>query len=98
MLSQTTRRLMARQQVRAYTSISKSGIAAAEAESPVLIYDSPEFNSFSGASAQAGGSLPTWDSQIMASPHKAKFFSLLPFQIESVSYLSSTLTILLEIH
>ena len=86
MLSQTTRRLMARQQARAYTSINRSGVAATEGEQPVLVYNSQEYDSFSGASNQASGNVQSWDSLVMGSPHRSKFFSLLPFQIESVSY------------
>jgi len=51
----------------------------------VLVYDSTEFSDLSGASGKASGNVKSWDSLVMAGPHKAKFFSLVPFQIESVS-------------
>ena len=73
-------------QRRMYHSIARSGVQATEGEKAVMVYDSPEFESFSGASASSQGIVSSWDAQVMSSPHKNKFFSLLPFQIESVSY------------
>ena len=73
-------------QRRMYHSIAKSGVQATEGQKAVMVYDSPEFESFSGASASSHGIVSSWDSLIMSSPYKKKFFSLLPFQIESVSY------------
>ena len=48
-----------------------------------MIYDSPEFKTFSQATTGAEGNIGSWDSQVSASPHKGKFFSLIPFHIES---------------
>ena len=68
---------------RSYHSVSRSGVEATAKELPVMVYDSPEFQSFSSASSNSSGNVSSWDSQVMASPHRSKFFSLLPFQIES---------------
>ena len=70
-------------QSRMYHSIANSGVKATEGEKAVTVYNSPEFDSFSGASKSANGHVNSWDSQLMASPHKSKFFSLIPFHIES---------------
>ena len=70
-------------QSRIYHSIAKSGVQATQGEKSVLVYDSAEFESLSGASKTSNGVVAAWDSQLMASPHKGKFFSLLPFQMES---------------
>ena len=79
-----------------YHSIANSGVEATQGETPVMVYDSPEFDSFSTASTNSNGVVSSWDSQVMSSPYKAKFFSLLPFQIESVSFFPWPL--FLEIH
>merc|ERR1719263_2214831 len=68
---------------RAYHSVARSGATATEGQTPVVVYDSAEFAGLSGASSSSGGSLASWDGLVMAGPHRAKFFSLLPFQIES---------------
>ena len=70
---------------RAYHSVNRSGVLATKNETPVPVYSSEEFKIFSQSSERAAGNVSSWDSQVMNSPHKAKFFSLLPFQIESVS-------------
>lgn len=62
-----------------YHSIARSGVEATEGETPVMVYDSPEFESFSTSSANSNGVVSSWDSQIMSGPNKSKFFSLLPF-------------------
>ena len=72
-------------QRRMYHSIAKSGVQSTQGEKAVMVYDSPEFESFNAAQSNSNGVLQSWDSQIMSSPHKGKFFSLIPFQIESVS-------------
>ena len=66
-----------------YHSIASSGVKATQGERAITVYSSPEYDSFSGASKSASGHVSSWDSQLMASPHKSKFFSLIPFQIES---------------
>ena len=80
-----------------YHSIANSGVEATQGETPVMVYDSAEFDSFSTASTNSHGVVSSWDSQVMNSPYKSKFFSLLPFQIESVSLFSPNLCFL-EIH
>ena len=67
--------------MRMYHSLAKPGVTATEGEKSVLVYDSPEFQSFSQASS--GGNVASFDSAIIGSPYKSKFFSLIPFQIES---------------
>ena len=68
---------------RGYHQINRSGAQATQNESPVLVYDSAEFDSFSTASRNASGNVSSWDSQVLGSAHRGKFFSLIPFQIES---------------
>ena len=68
-----------------YHSVNVSGARATENQKSVLVYDSAEFKSFSDASNSARGNTASWDSLVMASPHKSKFFGLLPFHMESVS-------------
>ena len=74
-----------------YHSVNVSGAKATENQNSVLVYDSAEFKSFSEASNSARGNTSAWDSQVMASPHRSKFFSLLPFHMESVSIFGKTL-------
>ena len=62
-----------------YHSIARDPIKAIGSEKSVLVYDSQEYKSFSGS--QQGNS--SWASAIMSNPHKSKFFSLIPFFIES---------------
>eukprot|EP00347_Sterkiella_histriomuscorum_P020269 403338449 len=49
-----------------------------QAESPVLVYDSPEFQSLQNVSQQND-----WSSAITSNENRSKFFSLIPFFIES---------------
>ena len=68
---------------RRYHQINVSGAEVTRNETGVLVYDSAEYSSFSNAYRNSHGNLNTWDSNLLSSPHKAKFFSLLPFQWES---------------
>ena len=83
-------------QARAYHSVNISGAKATSNQKSVMVYDSPEFESFSQASNSSAGNVASWDSMVMASPHKSKFFSLLPFQMESVSQTLNTILIILN--
>ena len=68
---------------RTYHQINRSGVQATQNEKPVLVYNSVEFESFNKSSLNAHGNVSSWDSQVLASPYRSKFFGLLPFQIES---------------
>ena len=48
-----------------------------------MVYDSKEFDGFSKASETSNGDLSAWDSGVSAQGLKGKFYSLLPFQLES---------------
>ena len=67
---------------RTFYSIARSGRQATQGEEPVLVYNSTEYKDFKGTN---GKDVAGFDSVMMSGPHKAKFFSLLPFQVESVS-------------
>ena len=60
-------------------SIARNPTQAISGETPVPVYTSPEFDQLNQISRSSEG----FSSAIMTSPHKAKFFSLIPFHIES---------------
>ena len=47
---------------RAYHSVARSGLTATEGQTPVVVYDSPEFDAFTQANSNANGNLSSWDS------------------------------------
>ena len=47
---------------RAYHSVARSGLTATEGQTPVVVYDSPEYDAFTQANTSANGNLATWDS------------------------------------
>ena len=63
---------------RSYHQISRSAASACADEKAVMVYDSNEFAQLK--SAQESGD---FDSGLMSSAHCSKFFSLMPFMIES---------------
>ena len=66
-------------QQRLYHSIAKSGVEATAGETPVLVYDSVEFEPFNKASEASNGNLAAWDGALSATGFKSKFYSLVPF-------------------
>ena len=66
-------------------SVSQSGSEITEHEKSVLVYEAPEFEGFNSLSSGADGDANSWDSKVLSSDLKGKYFGLLPFQMESVS-------------
>ena len=96
MLNKANSFLLRSRMTRMYHSINVSGVKATSNETPVLVYNSEEFNTFGSISDSAKGSVDEWDKSILSSSAKSKFFSLIPFHIESVSttfYFNSNLYI-----
>ena len=93
MLNKANSFLLRSRMTRMYHSINVSGAKATTNETPVLVYNSEEFNTFGSISDSAKGSVDEWDKSILSSSAKSKFFSLIPFHIESVStfYFNSNL-------
>ena len=48
-----------------------------------MVYNSNDFEGFNKASENSNGNLSAWDSSVGANGLKGKFFSLIPFQLES---------------
>ena len=67
-----------RNAARCYHTIQRAASASIGAEKPVVVYEALEHASFKTAHESHD-----WNSNIMASEHKAKFFSLLPFFFEA---------------
>ena len=74
---------------RSIHSIAQSGAEVTQNETPVTVYQSEEFEGFNNLSSSSDGEISTWDNKILHSELKSKFFSLIPFQIESVSHFYS---------
>ena len=85
MLNKANSFLLRTRMTRMYHSINVLGAKATTNETPVLVYNSEEFNTFGSISDSAKGSVDEWDKSILSSSAKSKFFSLIPFHIESVS-------------
>ena len=79
-------------------SIQQSGVEKTQNETPVLVYQAQEFEGFHSMSTSAAGEISSWDSKLLNSDLKSKFFGLIPFQIESVSLTFLPMIILTEIH
>ena len=64
-------------------SIARTGQEATAGQTPVLVYNSKEYDDLSEISNRAGGDENSWDSLLGSSASSSKVYSLLPFQIES---------------
>ena len=60
-------------------TVARSGAEATKGQEPVVVYDSKEFEDFSGCTANSGGDALTWDYYLSQSSMKSKFYSLVPF-------------------
>ena len=69
-------------QIRMYHSVGRSGVEATQGETPITVYSSPDSE---GVLSRESSNIGEWDAYMMSSPLKNKYFSLIPFQIESVS-------------
>ena len=90
MLNKANSFLLRSRMTRMFHSINVSGVKATSNETPVLVYNSEEFSTFGSLSDKANGEVDDWDHSILNSSAKSKFFSLIPFHIESVSILNYT--------
>ena len=63
-------------------SIARSGEVATAGETPILVYDSPEFKAFDEAFKSSNGNEGAF-SAALSSEYRSKFFSLIPFFWES---------------
>ena len=85
MLNKANSFLLRSRMTRMYHSINVSGAKATTNETAVLVYNSEEFNTFNSIADSVKGEVDKWDKAILSSSAKSKFFSLVPFHIESVS-------------
>ena len=68
---------------RTFHQINRSGVQATQNETPVMVYNSSDFEDFSKSHELSDGIKSNWDNSVMRSQNRSKFFSLLPFFIES---------------